>query len=84
MPPSRRPSSTARIASGSKPEHDQEELQHLVVDRAGQPAEKRVDQHDGRRQQHGRVKAPSQHQLEQQPERVHRDAGREHRHHRRT
>ena len=38
-PTSFRPSSDQR----QEPEHDQEELQHLVVDRAGQPAEEDID-----------------------------------------
>ena len=45
-------------------QHDQEELQHFVVNRAGQSAEKGVNQNDGRRKQHGRGEAPVQHQFE--------------------
>ncbi|SPF39816.1 hypothetical protein SBA4_2420012 [Candidatus Sulfopaludibacter sp. SbA4] len=62
--------------------HDQQKLKHLIVYGAGEAAQKRVGQHDGRRAQHRGRKVPSQHQLQQQPQRIHRDARREHRHHR--
>ena len=38
---------------------DQEELQHLVVDRAGQAAEVDVDQHDHGRDDDGDVEDPA-------------------------
>ena len=47
--PAARLACTARIASGREADHDQEELQHLVVDGAGEAAEEGVDQHDGGR-----------------------------------
>ena len=40
-------------------EHDQEELQHFVVDRRGQPAEEDVDQHDERRDDDADVESSS-------------------------
>ena len=62
-------------------QHDQEELQHLVVNRAGQAAQVGVGEHDRRREQDRVRETPAQHQFEQKPQRVHRNAGGEDGHH---
>ena len=59
---------------------DQEELQHFVIDRAGESAEEGVGEHDGRGAEHAGGEIPAEHQAQQQAERVHRNAGGEDRH----
>ena len=74
-----------RNTSGTKPSDDQEELQHLVVDRRRQPAEEDVDEHDRPpRARRDTWKFQPSSRLQQLRHRVHRDAGGEHRHARRT
>ena len=77
--PRREPGPAACLIDGQngqrrKAQHDQEKLQHLIVDRAGEPAQKRIDQHNRRRKQDARRETPPEHQLEQLPQRVHRNA----------
>ena len=62
--------------------HDQEKLQNLVIDRAGQAAQVGIGKHDGRRRQHAHVEVPTEHQVQQQSQGVHGNARRENRHHR--
>ncbi len=57
---------------------DHEELQHLVVDRAGQPAEGDVGQDEGGGQDHGQPDRPADQRLDHQRQRVEVDAGRQH------
>ncbi len=73
---------------GCEAGHDQEELKHLVVDRAPEAAEVDIHQHHQRRGQHGGAEDPARRQphlserriqqvqgLDQLGHRVHRDAG---------
>ena len=55
-------------------EHDQEELKHFVVDRAGESAEEDVGEHDHGGDEDADVEAPAEEQVEQLAHRVHRDA----------
>jgi hypothetical protein len=57
-----------------KRREDHEELEHLVVDRRRQPAERDVDEHDPGGQHDRGVDRPAQHQRQHQPEREQVDA----------
>src|ERR1035437_7935580 len=57
-----------------EPQYDEEKLEDLIIYGAGEAAEERIRQHDGRRSQHGHVETPSQHQMQQQPQGIHGDA----------
>jgi hypothetical protein len=50
---------TARMASGEKPATIRTELENLVVDGAGEPAEEGIGQHDGGRGQHRHIEVSS-------------------------
>jgi hypothetical protein len=60
---------------------DHEELQHLVVDRRGQSAERDVDEHERRRDDNGERHRPAEHEVDDQRQREQVDAGDEHRRH---
>ena len=57
---------------------DHEELEHLVVDRRGQPAERDVDEHDAGGDHDRGVDRPAQHQRQHQAEREQVDAADQH------
>jgi hypothetical protein len=61
-------------------EHDQEELQHLVVDGRPQSAHEDVDEDDDARGGDAEVEVPAQDRAQQRRQRVHRDPRRHHRH----
>ena len=71
----------AQEHQGCEPEHDQEELQHLVVDRTREAAQEDVHEDHARRDQDARVEAPAEQQVEKLPHGVERDARREYGHH---
>ena len=54
--------------------HDQEKLQHFVVDRRGQPAEAGIDQHDDRRSQDADIEIPAEEDLHELRHGEHGDA----------
>ena len=66
---------------GREPGHDQEELQDLIINSAGEAAHIGVNEYDGRDGQHRRAEIPTQHQVQQQAHGVHGDAGGEDGHH---
>ena len=83
--PRHQPGPAAHVAQAQphqrrEAEHDQEELQHLVVDRAGEPAEEDVSEHDAGGDEDARVEAPAEQQVEQLTHGIERDAGRKDRH----
>ena len=57
---------------------DHEELQHLVVDRRGEAAERDVDEHDGGGDDDAEQDRPAEHQLEHERQRVQVHAGDQH------
>ncbi len=65
---------------GEEAQDDQEELEDLVVDRRGQPAEEDVDQDDDGGDHDAEVEVPAEHQLEELREGIHRDPRRQDRH----
>ncbi len=62
-----------------QPGDDHEELQHLVVDRAGQPAERDVGQHEQRRDGDRQPDRPADQRVDDQRQRVQVHAGDQHR-----
>src|SRR5208282_3587810 len=70
----------SKINHGRETEYDHEELQHLRVNGRGQAAFQNVNQHDAGADKQGNVIIPTQQLIKQFGQRVHRNAGGEHRH----
>src|SRR5215831_5318373 len=66
----------SEVDKRNKAEDDQEELQNLVINRAGEPSQKDIPQHDGCRNQYAECKIPAEKEVEKFSHRVHRDARR--------